>query len=247
MQICSGGYDLEQIDIAPTIARIFSLPFQADGKPFKEIVEYGKGCCSIILLIIDSFGYLSYLRARRHFQKISKMSFAGRLLRCRSISNVTTPAIASILCGRRPETHKIYRTGDVYKSKIKSILEKASEHDIKSAIVMERKGAFTFKGLIDIIKPIIDRKDIIEFDRIVKEATIDVIREDCQLIISHLRTIDKLGYSLNAIRYTDDNVFDISEACINDSFIMICGDHPPHLSNEYSVPLIVYFKFKSKN
>ncbi|MCP8310107.1 MAG: hypothetical protein L6N95_04765 [Candidatus Methylarchaceae archaeon HK01B] len=236
---CFGGYDLEQIDVAPTIAEILGIPFHVEGKPLKEILEYGKSCRNLILIIIDSFGYLSYLKSRRFFRNISKMGHDGRLYRCKSNADKTTPAIASILCGRKPKTHKIYRTGDVYGSHIKSILEKASEQDIKSAVVMEEEGALTFDGLIDIIKPMKDRKDMIEFDRITKEATIDVIREDYQFIVSHLRVIDKLGYTLKAIKCIDDKVLEIFKACKIGSLIMLCGDHPPHGSKECSVPLIV--------
>ena len=236
---CFGGYDLNQIDIAPTIAEIFRIPFKADGKAFKEIVEYAKNSNKIIMLIIDSFGYLSYLKSRKIFQNISKMNFDGRLFRCKSNSDKTTPAIASILCGRKPEIHRIYQTGDVYKSYLKSILEVASEQGIKSSVIMEKEGALTFKGKVDIIKPIMDDKNIIKFDRDTKESTIEILKGDSRLIISHLRALDKLSYTYKAIKFVDNLVFEIYRICKINSLIILCGDHPPHESKECSVPLIV--------
>ncbi|NWG09458.1 MAG: hypothetical protein HXX80_04010 [Nitrososphaerales archaeon] len=235
---CLRGFDLEQIDIAPTIANVLKIPFQSDGRPVKGIVAYGEGCNQILLVVIDAFGYSQYLKSKRFFQNIWKMGCGGRLYRCKANADKTTPAIASILCGRKPEVHKIYNTGDVYKSYIKSILEIASEQGIRSAVVMEEEGALTFGGRIDIVKPVKDREDIIEFDGIVKEATIESIKEDAHLIVTHLRALDKLGYTLEAIKSVDKNVLEIAKAYETNGLIMLCGDHPPHESKECLVPLI---------
>lgn len=232
-------FDLEQIDIAPTIAKIMRINFQSDGKPIKEIVDYGENCNQILLLIIDAFGYSHYIKSKIFFKKISKIHQDGRFYKCKANANKTTPAIASILCGRRPEVHRIYSTGDVYKSHLKSILETASDQNIKSAIIMEEKGALTFEKRIDVIKPIKEREDIIEFDDVVKEATIEAIKEGCRLITAHLRSLDKLGYTLKAIKSIDKNVLEIVKAYEANSLIVLCGDHPPHESNEFLVPLIV--------
>jgi hypothetical protein len=190
------------------------------------------------LIIIDSFGYSQYVESKRFFHNISNIVSDGRFYMCKANANKTTPAIASILCGKKHQVHKIYNTSDVYKSCLKSILEVASEEGIKSAIVMEEEGAMTFKGRIDIIKSVKDREDIIEFDDIVKDATIEAIREDCQLIITHLRALDDLGYTPKAISSVDENVSEIAKACITNSLIILCGDHPPHHLKEYLVPLI---------
>ncbi len=236
---CSEEFDLEQIDIAPTISKIMNITFQSDGKPIEEIVTHGKNYNKILLLIIDAFGYSHYIKSKNFFQNISKMSNNGRFYRCKANADRTTPAIASILCGRKPEVHRIYSTGDVYKSHFKSILETASEQGIKSAIIMEEKGALTFEKRIDAVKFVKERDNIIEFDDIAKEATIEAIKEGCKLTVTHLRSLDKLGYTLKAIRYVDKNVLEIAKAYGTNGLIMLCGDHPPHESKEYLVPFIV--------
>ncbi|MEM3383809.1 MAG: hypothetical protein QXL52_06350 [Nitrososphaerales archaeon] len=235
----SEKFDLEQIDIAPTIAEIMRISFQSDGKPIKEIIDYGENCNKILLLVIDAFGYSHYIKSKIFFQNISKIHQNGKFYKCKANAKKTTPAIASILCGKRPEVHKIYSTGDVYKSYLKSILEMASEQSIKSAIIMEEKGALTFEKRIDVIKPIKDRKNIIEFDEIARESTIEAIKERCKLIVSHLRSLDKLGYTLEAIKSVDENVLKIIKAYGDNGLVMLCGDHPPHESKEFIVPLIV--------
>jgi predicted AlkP superfamily phosphohydrolase/phosphomutase len=235
----SKKFDLEQIDIAPTIAKIMKIPFQSDGKPVEEIVTYGENCNQILLLIIDAFGYSHYMKSKSFFKNISKIHHEGRFYKCKANANKTTPAIASILCGRRSESHRIYSTEDVYKSHLKSILEVASEWGIKSAIIMEERGALTFKKRIDVIKLVKERENIIEFDDIAKEATIEAIKERCKLIVTHLRSLDKLGYTLRSIESIDENILEIIKAYRTNSLIMLFGDHPPHESKEFLVPLIV--------
>ncbi len=232
------GFDLEQIDIAPSIARIMKMPFQSDGKIIEGLVSYGEGCDHTLLIIIDSFGYSHYIKSKKFFRNISNMVANGRFYICKANAKKTTPAIASILCGRRPEVHRIYNTGDVYRSHLKSIIEVASQQGIKSAVVMERQGALTFEGRIDVVKSVKDTEDIIEFDRIIKDATIEAIREDCQLVVTHIRALDNLGYTLGAIRSVDENVLEITNAYPNNGLIILCGDHPPHHLKEYFVPLI---------
>ncbi|MGQ9543588.1 MAG: hypothetical protein ACUVTM_05850 [Candidatus Bathyarchaeia archaeon] len=234
------GFDLEQVDIAATIASLMDMPYLTEGKPLGDIVTYGQGCGRVLLLIIDSLGYRQYVESRSLFYNMWRMSYAGRLYKCKVNADETTPCIASILCGRKPETHRIYKTGDAYKNdRLKSILEVASSRGVKSAVIMEEKGALTFVGRIDNVKPIPDRADIVEFDLNVKEATVEAVREGCLLIVAHMRILDKLGYTPYAVRLLDSNISEITKACGGESLIMLCGDHPPHGSKEYSVPLIV--------
>ena len=94
---------IEQIDIAPTIAEMLKIPFQADGKPISEIVEYGKKCIKIILLIIDSLGYSQYLNWLNFFNSTIKN---GKVYKCKINADKTTPAIASILSGKNLKTIK---------------------------------------------------------------------------------------------------------------------------------------------
>ncbi len=227
---------IEQIDIAPTIAEMLEIPFQADGKPISEIVKYGKKCIKIILLIIDSLGYSQYLNWLNFFNSTIKNE---KVYKCKINADKTTPAIASILSGKKPENHKVYQTEDVYKSKFKSILEAASTLGFKTAVIMEEKGALTFKNRINLIKPIKNRENIIEFDNEVKEKTLEALNEECNLIIAHFRILDKLGYNVKTVEIVNKNIVSIFNSCKPKSLIIICGDHPPHNSKEIYIPIVV--------
>jgi hypothetical protein len=234
-------FDLEQVDIAATIASLMNISYRTEGEPIDEILAYGWGCGKVLLLIIDSLGYREYVGYRSFFGNIWRMSCEGRLYRCKANAEKTTPCIASILCGMRPERHRIYSTGDVCRRRgLMSILEVASRRGVKSAVIMEEKGALTFVGRIDIVKPIPERKNIVEFDEEVKKATAEALREGSLLTVAHLRVLDKQGYTPYAIRLVDLNVSEIAGACDGEILMMVCGDHPPHGSKESSVPLIVF-------
>ncbi|MBS7655166.1 sulfatase [Candidatus Bathyarchaeota archaeon] len=226
---------MEQIDIAPTIAEILKIPFQADGKPISEIVEYGKKCVKIVLLIIDALGYSHYLNWLSFFTPSIQN---GKLYKCKINADKTTPAIASILSGRKPENHKVYKTEDVYKSKFKSILEVAVSLGFKIAVVMEEKGALTFKNRIDLIKPVKNKDDIIVFDEEIKKGVLEALSEECDLITAHFRILDKLSYKPETIKIVNKNIISILKECKSNSLIIICGDHPPHNSNELHIPVI---------
>jgi hypothetical protein len=228
--------ELEQIDIAPTIAEIFKIPFQCDGKPKTEVISYSKECAKVILLIIDSLGYFQYLNWLSFFSLIIR---SGKLCKCKISSDKTTPAIASILSGKKPEKHKVYRTEDVYKSEFKSILEAASSLGFKTAVAMEEKGALTFKDRINIIKPVKNRDDIISFDEEIKKGVLEALKEECNLITAHFRTLDKLGYDYKTVKVINENIMNIFECCRSKSLIIICGDHPPHNSREFYTPVIL--------
>ena len=233
---------LSQVDIAPTIVKILSLQYRADGKQVEEIVDYGRGCRMVVLLIIDGLGYALFNELRQYLPNINRVSSVGKIYECEAVARYTTPAIASILCGKLPEEHEIYRTGDVYKSDVKSIAEAASEQGTKSAVVMEEEGASTFEGRVDVVRKIRNRPEILEFDRLVTEASVNVIREvKPRILISHLRAIDKLNGSSEAARHIDKNIGKILDACRGmEALAMLCGDHPPHSQLEQrSVPLVV--------
>ncbi|MEM3553011.1 MAG: hypothetical protein QXL69_04250 [Candidatus Bathyarchaeia archaeon] len=226
---------IEQIDIAPTIADILKIPFYSDGISIHEIAAYGRKCIKIILLIIDSLGYSQYFNWLSFFNSSIQN---GRLYKCKINANKTTPAIASILSGRKPENHKVYKTEDVYKSEFKSILEVASSLSFKTAVAMEEKGALTFKNRINIIKPVRNKDDIIVFDEEIKKGVLEALMEKCNLIVAHFRVLDKLGYKPETVKIVNENITSIIKACEFNSLIIICGDHPPHDSSELYTPVI---------
>jgi len=226
---------VEQIDIAPTIASILKIAFQCDGTPIPEIIVYSQGCVKIILLIVDSFGYSCYLNWLSFFDLSIRN---GVLCKCKINADKTTPAIASILSGKRPENHKVYTTEDVYKSEFKSILEAASKLGFKTAVVMEERGALTFKNRINIVKPVKNREDIIIFDEEIKKGVLEALMEKCDLITAHFRILDKLSYKPETVKIVNENITSIIKACEFNSLIIICGDHPPHDSSEFYTPVI---------
>lgn len=231
---------MEQIDVAPTIARILGFPFRADGAPVEKLVSYGLGSARLSLLIVDALGYQPYLAHERSFEGLAWMGRVGKLLKCKVNAYKTTPAIASILCGMKPKAHKVYRTGDVYKRPFKSVLEAASAAGVKSAVAMEEKGALTFEGRIDVVKPVKDEGDALAFDEAVKRGLLEALREGCGLSVAHLRALDKLGYASEAVRSVDTNVLEVAKALGEGGLVMVCGDHPPHGSRERYTPLIAY-------
>ena len=95
-----------QLDIAPTIAAILGLEMpQSDGKAIEAVADWG--CNKAALIIVDSLGYDLLIHLMKDMPNMNQLSRDGLLLRAGSVSNRTTPAIASILSGLLPEHHQI--------------------------------------------------------------------------------------------------------------------------------------------
>lgn len=228
---------VSQLDIAPTIAEIYGLTYSCEGMAIDGVVKKYYGL-KTILLIIDSLGFKEYLRYKGSLRTIHKLANNGMIYKCKIFTRYTTPAIATILCGRRPESHRIYLTGDVYKTEITSIPEFLFEHGFKSGVVMEKNGAVTFKGKVDSVMPIEDREDIINFDINVRDCIINLIKNRMDFITAHLRSLDKLGYNDTSLKCINDCIYKIIKTIGSDWLIIICGDHPPHKSRSEYTPLI---------
>jgi len=233
--------EVEQIDIAPSIASLLGFSLPCDGAIIDEIVEYANGCNRAVLAIVDSLGFEEYVRNRDKFLFASSMESRGLLFRCLTYSRYTTPSIASILCGLRPERHGIRRTEDAYVKRIRCLPEAAYERGLKVVVVMEEYGALSFRGLVSSIKPIRDRPDVLEFDEETCRQAVNAMKElDPNLLVVHFRSLDLLGFVLTSIKQVDRSLRSIAENLVGETVFFVVGDHPPHhREGEEHVALIV--------
>jgi len=234
--------EVGQIDIAPTIAEVLGLPFACDGKPVEEVLALAGRVERVSLVIVDSLGYEEYLSHRSSFQHLPSMEIRGLFFRCLAYSSLTTPSIASILCGLKPEHHRIVRTEDAYTRAVKCLPEAAYEHGLKVAVVMERYGALSFRGRVDVIKPVADRPDVVGFDEEVCRKAVSVVEDlDPNLLVVHFRSLDKLGFNPEAVRCLDSALNALFSSTHEGTLILVCGDHPPHSRvDEKHVALIAF-------
>ncbi len=233
------------VDIAPTIAKLLGIPLPgADGAAISELTDRLQRCDRVVLVIVDSLGYLTYQRLQPYMPHVQ-----GTVIRCRAVADHTTPAIASILTGCHPDTHRTFATSDVCTSPIKSILEIAEERGIKSAVVIESEGAEAMKTKIDLVAGVDDSSDMLDYDAKIKERTIDLLKHEPVLMAVHFRAIDRYAHearSFDELAYAAERIDShISEICRNldrNTCVIVCGDHPFHgtcIEDDQDVALIV--------
>ena len=234
--------EVRQIDLAPTVAEVLGFSFACDGKPVGELLAFAGRGERVSLVIVDSLGYEEYLSHRRLFRRLSSMEGRGLFFRCLTYSRLTTPSIATILCGLRPERHRIMKTGDAYVSTVKCLPEVAYERGFRVAVVMERYGALSFRGRADVIKPVADRPDIVSFDEEVCRNAVSVIKDlDPNLLVLHFRSLDKLGFDSEVVRRLDSTLDTLFRSTREGTLVLVCGDHPPHSRvDERHVALIAF-------
>lgn len=238
-----------QTDIAPTIARLLNINYDADGEPIKEIID--RFSCeeieSIIFLIIDSLGFNIFEKYLNNFKHISRLFEDDKdkimIFKLKAAARYTTPCIATLLNGKDIEKHMLITTDDVYKSNMKSILEVATEEGYNTGIVMETMGALSFKDRITHIVPVNDRPDIISFDNETVEGVLSLLSKT-DLLFAHLRTIDVIKDYDYATMLMDSFINRICEEfgkIGKKGLFFLCGDHPVHEDiSEDSVALIVF-------
>ncbi len=233
------------VDIAPTIAELLGIPLPgADGAAIPELADRLQRCDRVVLAIVDSLGYFTYQRLLPYMPHIH-----GTVIRCKAVADHTTPAIASILTGCRPDTHRTFTTADVCTSPIKSILEIADERGIKSAVVIESEGAEAMRTKIDTVAGVDDSNDMLDYDAKIKERTIDLLKHEPVLMAVHFRAIDRYAHearSFDELAYAAERIDShISEICSHldrNTCVIVCGDHPIHgtcIEDDQDVALIV--------
>ncbi len=206
----------------------------------------------VVLVVIDSLDSRFYADYAADLAGIHELvARDGLLFGCETVTNTTTPAIASILTGLRPESHGILTGEEVGKSKLNSILELLDDAGKPTAAILETKGTKPLLGRIRYVFPVDDREDIVEYDELITMHTITVLKEqDVRFVFAHLRAIDRFAHRGNDLRIaaqiTNENMRVIAQAVgERNGVLFICGDHEAHLkereaSNERGkVPLIV--------
>jgi len=233
--------EVEQVDVAPSIAAVLGFSFSCDGAVIDDVVGYASNCERVVLVIVDSLGFEEYVKNKNSFPFTSSMEAQGLLFKCLSYTKHTTPSIASILCGLRLEKHGIRRTEDAYAKKIKCLPEVAYEKGLKVVVVMEEYGALSFQGLVTMVEPIRDRPNVLEFDEESCCRAVKAIKElDPNLLVLHLRSLDVLGFVPLSVEQVDYSLRTIAENLIGETTFFVVGDHPPHdRRDEEHVALIV--------
>jgi len=248
---------LSLLQIAPTLAEFFGIPLDSHIEPVEQILKvmHARNPKVVVLVVIDSLDYQVYLDFAVELAELHELveHDDGLLFECETVSNHTTPAIASILTGLRPESHKIRTSEDVGKSKINSILEILDDAGTPTAAVLETDGTKPLLGRISYVFAVDDQEDIVEYDALIKTHTISVLNHqyEVRFVFSHIRAIDRFahrGWDLHvAARVTNENMKEIAKAVgERNGMLFVCGDHEAHLKERKSaqqdkatVPLIV--------
>lgn len=246
------------LQIAPTLAEFFRIPLNTRVRPIERILKVmqARNPPVVVLVVIDSLDYQVYSDYAVELAKLHELvkHDDGLLFECETVSNHTTPAIASILTGLRPESHKIRTSEDVGKSKINSILEILDDAGKPTAAVLETDGTKPLLGRVSYVFAVDDREDIVEYDALIKTHTISVLNHQHELrfVFSHLRAIDRFAHRNGDLRVaakiTDENMKEIAKAVgKRNGLLLICGDHETHAKDRKSlrgkapamVPLVV--------
>lgn len=223
-----------QLDIAPTAAHILGLELpKPDGHPID--LALARSSKNVAIIIIDSLGYDLLMWLLPSLENMRDLSAVGQLLRITAVSNHTTPAIASILCGLLPEHHGIFDKAGAKESRILSLPEISSISGQSCAVIMEQNGAEVYEGLIDMVYGISDRIPPQDFDQEACRMTCLALRERPRLLVSYFIGIDKsvhLGQGLEGIKKAalliDRCIGEIVRAADEETLFIICGDHPVH-------------------
>ena len=244
------------LQIAPTLAEFFGIPLNTRVRPIERILKFmqARNPHVVVLVVIDSLDFQFYSDYADDLAKLHELvKRDGLLFECETVSSHTTPAIASILTGLRPESHKIRTSEDVGKSKINSILEILDDAGKPTAAALETNGTKPLLGRVSYVFAVDDREDIVEYDALIKTHTISVLnhQHEVRFVFSHLRAIDRFahrGWDLRvAAKITNENMRAIAKAVgERNGMLIICGDHEAHLKERKSaqqdkatVPLIV--------
>lgn len=231
-----------QLDIAPTISKLlhFEIP-DKDGEEITEIISYcaGKVIDQILLVVVDGVGTTLYRKLNGTLRHLQSISETGLFLEIHSLPpRITTPNIATILTGYTPEHHRLYEVADTFYTRVKSILEIASDNGIKSGIVIELLGAKAQLNRVDLAIGIENLHGIIDYDRRIVDLGLKAFsREGIQLLMIHLRAIDNCAHHFAqswedlvfSAQTIDENVERICRSLRKSTLVLITSDHPLHV------------------
>ena len=219
--------------------------FPSTGQLIKEIeaLSSGKACKRVVLIIVDSLGYSIFMRLSNIMWNLQALARAGVLLKCVSPATYTSPAIASIFTGYLPEEHRIFSTGDIYTEreknpespKLRSIMEWACLAGLKASVVIESKGAESFRGRIKEFYGVPDSEDILDYDQKITACAVQALQKESELLAVHLRALDRFSHRAKnwaelktAAEEIDKNLGEIFRSAGKGTMFLICGDHAIH-------------------
>ncbi|HYA32720.1 MAG TPA: alkaline phosphatase family protein [Candidatus Bathyarchaeia archaeon] len=231
-----------QLDIAPTISSLlgFEIP-DKDGGEIQEIIAYckDKSIDQILLIVIDGVGASLYKKLESAMARLRVLSESGLFFEIRSLPpRITTPNIGTILTGYTPEHHRLYEVADTFYTRVKSILEIASDNGIKSGIVVELLGAKAMLNRVDLAIGVENLHGIIDYDRRITDLSLKAFSlEGIRLLMMHLRAIDNCAHHYAeawedltfSARTIDENLERIYRDLHRSTLILVTSDHPIHV------------------
>lgn len=214
-------------DVGPTAADVLDFRFDAaEGQVIPDVAEYLEGSRTLIIVIMDSLGYRTYLDLKGYMPHVKGLESA-----LKADSMHTTPAIATILLGLKLRTHQVVSEEDTYSTGMETVLEAAEKSGLRSGLVIEERGAITMMDRIGTVVGIGENEDIFSYDASITKGVIHALQNGCELVAAHLRAVDRQAH-LNrdltaAARSIDRNIEKITGAGCGTG-VLVVGDHPLH-------------------
>ncbi|MBN1456128.1 MAG: sulfatase-like hydrolase/transferase [Methanomicrobia archaeon] len=208
----------------------------------------------VTLVVIDSLDSTLYYTLAADLEVLHKLASAGLVFDCETVTDTTTPAIASILTGLLPEEHGIFTSNEVGTSPVNSLLELLDDAGLPTGAILETEGTRPLVGRISYVCPVDDREDIAEYDGLITTHTVSVVqKEEVRFVFAHLRAIDRFAHRNKdlhiAAQLTNKHMKNIAAAVsARAGVLLICGDHVAHLAENRrpkktmgTVPLIASY------
>jgi arylsulfatase A-like enzyme len=244
---------LSLLHIAPTIAAFFGVSLGTSKRPVEQLLAFlqTREPSVVTLVVIDSLDSSLYSALADDLKVLHELASEGLVFDCETVTDTTTPAIASILTGLLPEEHGILTSKEVGTSSVNSLLELLNDAGKPTAAILETAGTKPLVGRISYVGPVDDREDIEEYDALITTHTVSVVRkEEVRFVFAHLRAIDRFAHRNKdlhiAAQWTNKHMKSIAAAVrARAGVLFICGDHVAHVAENIrvkktgTVPLIV--------
>ena len=246
---------ISHLHIAPTLAAFFGVPLNTSKRPVELLIAFlqAREPPVVVLVVIDSLDSALYAALADDLQVLHELASAGLVFDCETVTDTTTPAIASILTGLLPEEHGILTSKEVGTSPVNSILELLDDAGKPTAAILETAGTKPLVGRISYVCPVDDREDIEEYDALITTYTVSVVqKQEVRFVFAHLRAIDRFAHRNKdlhtAAHLTNGHMREIAAAVRErEGVLFICGDHVAHLTENRrakktgTVPLIAAY------
>ncbi len=243
------------LHIAPTLAAFFGVPLESSKRPVEQLLAFlqAHNPSVVTLMVIDSLDSPLYSALADDLEVLHELASEGLVFDCETVTDTTTPAIASILTGLLPEEHGILTSKEVGTSPVNSILELLNDAGMPTAAILETEGTRPLVGRISYVCPVDDREDIEEYDALITMHTVSVVhKEEVRFVFAHLRAIDRFAHRNKdlhtAAQLINKHMGKIATAVrAREGVLLICGDHVAHVAANKrakktgTVPLIVAY------